>query len=125
MIFRRPLFCAGGLAKVLVFKTLPGAAVLIANRSFGLQALGAAPAEKLPVLEPIRPAPIQSRCFGRAGITGFGSLSHSYSTIGLGGLAVQVSAISERRNGNVCGHQRGNSPIYVGYRFEVLPSHTK
>ena len=82
MIFRRPLFCAVGLAKVLVFKALPGATVLVAVGALRLEALGAAPAEKLPVLEPIRPAPIQSRCFGRAGITGFGSLSHSYSTIG-------------------------------------------
>ena len=101
MIFRRPRFSAAGLARALVFKALPSAAVLIAIRSFGLQALGAAAAKKLPVLEPIRPAPIQGRCLGRAGITGLASLSHSYSTIGLRGLAVQILAIHARRNGNV------------------------
>ena len=84
MIFRRPCCCAAGLAKALIFKTLPGATVLVAVGALRLQALGAAPAEKLPVLEPIRSAPIQGRCLGRTGITGFGSLSHSYRTIGLG-----------------------------------------
>ena len=101
MIFRRPRRCAAGLARALIFKALPSAAVLIAIRSFGLQALGASAAEKLPVLEPIRPAPIQGRCLGRAGITGLGSLSHSYNTIGLWGLAAQISTIHARRNGNV------------------------
>ena len=101
MIFRRPRFCAAGLAKALIFKTLPGATVLVAVGALRLQPLGAAPTVKLPVLEPIGPAPIQGRRLGRAGVTGFGSFSHSYSTIGLGGLAVQISAISERRNGNV------------------------
>ena len=101
MIFRRPRCCAAGLAKALIFKTLPGATVLVAVGALRLQALGSAPTVKLPVLEPIGPAPIQGRRLGRAGVTGFGSFSHSYSTIGLGGLAVQISAISERRNGNV------------------------
>ena len=89
---------AGG---ALGFKALPSAAVLIAIWSFGFQALGAVAAEKLPVLKPIRPAAIQGRCLGRARITGLGSLSHSYSTIGLGQLAVQISAIRARRDGNV------------------------
>ena len=101
MIFRRPRFCAAGLVKALIFKALPGATVLVAVGALRLQALGAAPTVKLPVLEPIGPAPIQGRCFGRAGITDLGSLSHSYNTIGLWRLAVQISAISERRNGNV------------------------
>ena len=100
-MFRRPRLCDAGLTRALVFKALPSAAVLIAIWSFGLQALGASAAEKLPVLEPIRPATIQSRCLGRAGITGLGSLSHSYSTIGLGRLVVQISAIRARRNSNV------------------------
>ena len=81
MIFSRPLLCAVGLPKALAFKTLPGATVLVAVGALRLQALGAAPTVKLPVLKPIRPAPIQGRCLGRAGITGFGSLLHSYSTI--------------------------------------------
>ena len=101
MILRRSLYCAVGLANALVFKSLPSATVLVAVGALRLQALGAAPTVKLPVLEPIGPAPIQGRRLGRAGVTGFGSFSHSYSTIGLGGLAVQISAISERRNGNV------------------------
>ena len=77
MTFRRPLCCAVGLAKALVFKTLPGATVLIAVGALRLQALGAAPAVKLPVLKPIGPASTQSRRLGRAGITGFGAFSHS------------------------------------------------
>ena len=77
MTFRRPLFRAVGLAKALVFKTLPGAAVLVAVGALRLQALGATPAVKLPVLKPIGPASIQSRRLGRAGITGFGAFSHS------------------------------------------------
>jgi len=84
MTFRRPLFRAVGLAKALVFKALPRATVLIAVGALRFQALGAAPTVKLPVLEPIGPAPIQGRRLGRAGVTGFGSFSHSYSTIGLG-----------------------------------------
>ena len=96
MIFRGPLLCAVGSAKAL-----PGATVLVAVGALRLQALGAAPTVKLPVLKPIRPAPIQGRCLGRAGITGLGSLSHSYNTIELGRLAVQISAIRARRNGNV------------------------
>ena len=101
MIFRRPRFSAAGLARALVFKALPSAAVLITIRSFSLQALSTAAAKKLPVLEPIRPAPIQGRCLGRARITGLVSLSHSYSTIGLKRLAIQISAIRARRNGKV------------------------
>ena len=77
MIFKRPLCCAVGLAKALVFKTLPGATGLVAVGALRRQALGAAPAVKLPVLEPIGPASIQSRRLGRAGITGFGAFSHS------------------------------------------------
>ena len=84
MTFRRPIFSAVGLAKALVFKTLPSTTVLVAVRALRLQALGAAPTVKLPVLKPIGPAPIQGRRLGRAGVTGFGSFSHSYSTIGLG-----------------------------------------
>ena len=84
MTFRRPLYCAVGLAKALVFKTLPGAPVLVAVGALRLQALGAAPTVKLPVLEPIGSASIQGRRLGRAGVTGFDSFSHSYSTIGLG-----------------------------------------
>ena len=101
MIFRWQRFYAAGLAKALIFKTLPGATVLVTVGALRLQALGAAPTVKLPVLEPIRPAPIQGRCLGRAGITGLGSLSHSYNSIGLWGLVVQISAIHARRNGNV------------------------
>ena len=84
MIFRRPLFCAAEMTRALVFKTLPSTTVLVAVGALRLQALGAAPTVKLPVLEPIGPAPIQGRRLGRAGVTGFGSFSHSYSTIGLG-----------------------------------------
>ena len=67
------------------FEALPGAAVLVAVGAISLQTLGATPAKELPVLEPVGAAPIQSRRLSRAGITGFRSLSHSYSTIGLGG----------------------------------------
>jgi len=77
MTFRRPLCCAVGLANALVFKTLPGATVLVAVGALRLQALGAAPTVKLPVLEPIGPASIQRRRLGRAGVTGFGAFSHS------------------------------------------------
>ena len=61
------------------FEALPGAAVLVAVGAISLQTLGAAPAEELPVLEPIRPAPVQGRRFSRAGITGFGAFSHRLS----------------------------------------------
>ena len=88
MILRRSLCCAVGLANALVFKTLPGATVLVAVGALRLQTLGAAPTVKLPVLKPIRPAPIQGRRLGRTGITGFGSFSHSYSTIGSMGLVL-------------------------------------
>ena len=77
MIFRQPLSGAAALAQALVFKTLPGAPVLVAVGALRLQALGAAPTVKLPVLEPIGPASIQGRRLGRAGVTGFGSFSHS------------------------------------------------
>ena len=59
-----------------VFEALPGAAVLVTVGALGFQALGAPPAEKLPVLEPIGATPIQSRRHGRAGITGFRAFSH-------------------------------------------------
>ena len=61
------------------FEALPGAAVLVAVGAISLQTLGTAPAEELPVLEPIGPAPVQGRRFSRAGITGFGAFSHSLS----------------------------------------------
>ena len=61
------------------FEALPGAAVLVAVGAISLQTLGTAPAEELPVLEPVRPAPVQSRRFSRAGITGFGAFSHRLS----------------------------------------------
>ena len=84
MIFRQPLSGAAALAQALVFKTLPGAPVLVAVGALRLQALGAAPTVKLPVLKSIGSASIQGRRLGRAGVTGFDSFSHSYSTIGLG-----------------------------------------
>ena len=79
MIFRRPLCYAVGLANALVFKTLPGATVLVAVGALRLQALGAAPTVKLPVLKPIGPAPEQRRRLGRAGVTDFGAFSHSFT----------------------------------------------
>ena len=85
MIFRRPRCSAAGLAKALIFKTLPGATVLVAVGALRLQALGAPPTVKLPVLETVGPASIQRRRLGRTGVTGFGSFSHSYSNIGSGG----------------------------------------
>ena len=77
MIFRRPLFCAAEMTRALVFKTLPSTTVLVAVRALRLQALGAAPTVKLPVLKPIGPAPEQRRRLGRAGVTDFGAFSHS------------------------------------------------
>jgi len=79
MIFSQALSGALGLklASALVFKTLPGAAVLIAVGALSLQTLGASPAEELPVLQPVGAAPIQGRRLSRAGVTGFRSLSHS------------------------------------------------
>ena len=96
VVFRRPLSCgsiprvgqtvkrdlggklsATSSGKRSVFEPLPGATILVTVRAFGFQTLGAAPAEKLPVLEPIGATPIQSRRHGRAGITGFGTFSHS------------------------------------------------
>jgi hypothetical protein len=77
MILRRSLYCAVGLANALVFKSLPSATVLVAVGALRLQALGAAPTVKLPVLKPIGPASIQGRRLGRAGVTDFGAFSHS------------------------------------------------
>ena len=96
VVFRRPLSCgsiprvgqtvkrdlggklsATSSGKRSVFEPLPGATILVTVRAFGFQTLGAAPAEKLPVLEPIGATPIQSRRHGRAGITGFRAFSHS------------------------------------------------
>ena len=73
----RVAFFWGGRGKCSAFKALPGAAVLVTVGALGLQALGAATAEKLPVLESIGPASIQGRRYRRAGITGFGAFSHS------------------------------------------------
>ena len=67
----------GREGKRSAFKALPGTAVLVTFWALCFQALGAAPAEKLPILEPVGPTPIQSRRCGRARITGFGAFSHS------------------------------------------------
>ena len=72
----RVAFFWGGREKRSAFKALPGTAVLVTFWALCFQALGAPPAEKLPVLEPIGAAPIQSRRCGRAGITGFSTFSH-------------------------------------------------